>query len=112
MTKRPIKRSNSPIDPMFFIPEGVDELVYDEDLSYRANNTVSDELVEEEAGIDVGIGDSGDSADINQLETPQIVSVVSQTIRADDTGREVVDVILEVTPSAGALSYEFLVTAE
>lgn len=109
MTKRAIRRSQAPIDPMFFIPDDVDELVYED--------TGFDEIVEPEDGfieviVEVEDGGGGDDGtDYNETpETPQVLDIVPpQIIRMGDDGSEVVDVIFEVS-EVDADTYEFRVT--
>lgn len=117
MTQRAIKREPTALDPMFFIPEGVDELVYDEDLSYQANTSASegdvdDDLAEVEFNddnVDYGSPDDVDYTDAP--ETPQIIGIIPpQVLRTGDSGAEVVDVILEVEDVDGVTNYELRVT--
>lgn len=96
---------------MFFIPEGVDELVYSEEesISDEAEESFADVdfLVEED--LDDNQPDDTDYAD--NPDTPQILSVLApQTIRTSSTGAEVVDVIFEVDDIEDVSNYELRVT--
>lgn len=105
MSNRPIRRKVESIDPMFNIPEGVDELVYDEDrsddLNYDAGTEefaegiIEDEIVDENDGLP---------------PTPTILGILSQTLRTLKSGDERVDVVLTVEDIVGVDKYEFRVS--
>jgi len=87
---------------MFNIPDGVDELVYDEDLSDDANfaegpQEFSEGVIEDEVVDD-------------RPPTPRIIGIVSQKIRTLNSGDERVDVVLEVEDIVGVDKYEFRVS--
>lgn len=108
MSNRPIRRKVESIDPMFNIPDGVDELVHDEDASDNANyaegsqefseGIIEDELVGEEIIEEDGI------------PAPVILSVFSQVLRTLKSGDERVDVVLKVEDIVGVDKYEFRVS--
>lgn len=92
---------------MFFIPEGVDELVYAEDESFLFNEEEMDEadaaVLQEESDLD--LPDEEDYAD--NPDAPQVLQVLNpQTLRTADTGAEVVDVVLEVDDIEDVTNYE------
>lgn len=108
MASKPVIRSKTELDPMFFIPEGVEELVYNDEFE-------TTEPSEEE--VEVSYSDYSDEYDVeddnNYYEgpaTPEIIGVVSQTIRRLPSGQQVVDVVIEVSDVAGAENYEVRVT--
>ena len=84
---------------MFHIPEGVDELEYDDN-----NFEYSSEDFEDS-------GDGTDDTDYaDRLDTPQILGIINQFIKEDDSGKEVVDVVFNVEEITGATDYHFRVT--
>lgn len=112
MAKRALQNSKTVIDPMFFIPEGVEEVVHGEGST--SANDVEDDDLGSSGSEEYGEDDSeyaGDTVDYSEApETPQIIGVITpQVIRATDTGAEVVDVILEIDDVV-ADDYEFRVT--
>ena len=99
---------------MFFIPDGVDELVYSEEPTLTAEEIDDDfttELTTGEADID-SVEMSATEVDYAEVpETPQILGVESpQTIRMDATGNEVVDAVLDVDDTYGVVQYEIRLT--
>lgn len=100
MAKRAVKTGRRVINPMFAIPDGVDELYYDENI--LADETDEDNFAEE-SDADAGIDYS------DQPDTPQVLQVVEQIVRMDASGNEVVDLIVEVE-DVGVEDYEFHVT--
>lgn len=90
---------------MFHIPDGVEELYYDE-------SQTTDEPFVEEVVDDADITDQTDDIDYSeQPETPQILGILPpQVIRMDASGNEVVDIVLEVDDVFDATKYEFRVT--
>lgn len=111
MSQRAVKRDTTPVDPMFFIPDGVDELYYtDHQLIQSSDETEESEDTEpffDDTDVQVDYGDETDYSDAP--ETPQILGIVSQTIRVNSTGNEVVDVVFEVDEVYGSTNYEFRV---
>lgn len=96
------------IDLNFAIPEGLkyttvrepveDESSTDDDIDVQIESyeDESSELDEEEV--------SGD------IETPENIEIVSQTVRTAPDGRQVIDVVIEVTDVVGAINYDVRVT--
>lgn len=104
MGKRAVRTSRRAIDPMFFIPDGVDELVYEE--LERSLTGQEDEFGDNVEIDDIIIIDDDNDDDVSDLpDTPTIVGIVSQTIRTAATGNQVVDVVIEVEDIDG-LEYE------
>lgn len=108
MASTPVQRSVTKINPMFPIPEGTDEFEYGD-----VNANITSEQVEfSEAPIeDEAYADSSEVYDSPmKLETPTILSIVSQTIRRGPGGNNVVDLVLEIEGGTGPVqSYEFRV---
>lgn len=109
MARRAVREQKDPINPVFFIPDGVEELEY----SDKSVTIAADEIDENEFDIDIDIdtSDSSESPDNegDDLEVPQILDVFSQTIHMDATGKEVVDVVFDVTEVFGVSKYELRV---
>lgn len=110
MARRAVREQKDQINPLFFIPDGVEELEYDDstvDIS-------ADEIDENEFSVNIDIDvsgslDSSGANDATDLEVPQVQDVFSQTIHMDASGKEVVDVVFDVTPVFGVTSYEMRV---
>lgn len=109
MASTPVQRKVTPIDPMFPIPAGTDELVY-------ATTSALDSM-----RLDGPVDSyTGNPIDPNQSQlpvmgqidvpTPSIIGVVSQQVRRAPSGENVIDVVLEVSEVVGAIKYEFRVT--
>lgn len=115
MAKRAVRRGTSSINPMFYIPEDVDELVY-EDKRTDAFIEFDDEAAEEAEYVFEYDGDdeasAGDDSDYNETpDTPQVLGIIPpQLFRMSDSGVEVVDVIFSVEDVLDADNYEFRVT--
>lgn len=110
MAQRAVRPDTTVIDPLFFIPDGVEELQYKEGISVVPDDVDENEF---EVDIDVDLSDSTETDDTDYTdapEVPQVVGVISQTIRRDSAGVEVVDVVFNVTDSANGDSYEIRVT--
>lgn len=97
---------------MFFIPDGVIELV-NSPTSIGSRGTalvddVSNVPTSDDFEIDFADDDNADTGDV--LEVPTILSIVSQTVHRTSVGNEVIDVVIEVEDIAGVTNYEFRVT--
>lgn len=116
MSKRPIRRDVETINPMFHIPEGVDELVYDdeslENSQYAEGTSEESEIViEEEVVIVLPETNTPEEEDTSgRPPAPRIIGIVKQTLRTLKSGDERVDVVLEVEDIAGVDKYEFRVS--
>lgn len=104
MAEKSVNNTQTALDPMFFIPDGVEEFVYDE--KERNLETVP----EEETGDDSFIISEETTNYFDGPDTPDILGVVSQTIRTTATGNQVVDLVLEVEELPGLSKYDFRVT--
>lgn len=94
MASNSVKRTVTEIDPIFYIPDGVDELVHS----------------------DVNIDDTGDGAELeadndndSTLNPPGTFKIISQDVHRDKSGHRVVDVVAEIETVEGA-TYEVRVT--
>ena len=112
MAGRTTRRDSAALNPMFPIPEGMeDEFFYDEDAAQR--DLISDEIDEsaliDEFG-DFELEEIDDDTDYTETpDTPQIFGVIQQTVRFLPDGTQLVDVILSVEDVPGA-TYEVGVT--
>lgn len=102
--KRPVKRDTKILDPLHFLPEGVDELEFDRGGVYVDED--SETVLFDDIGVDVGPGIPGGT---EQLATPRILGIVSQTVKTQANGAQTVTVVLDVTDVLGAVNYEFKV---
>jgi len=109
MARRAVREQNEPINPVFFIPDGVDDLAYTNDAPITVTPDDIDEN-EFEVDIDIDNSDPSESDDPgDSLETPQVLDVFSQTIRMASAGNEVVDVVFDITEVMGVSNYEIRV---
>ena len=100
MARNPVQHRKSTVDPIFFIPEGVDEFAYDETYLFDGDDTST------------GGEDTDDKDNDDKLETPDSFRIVKQTVTEGKGGRQVVDVVAEVEDVDGAIRYEFRLTKE
>lgn len=107
MANNSVKREVTALDPMFYIPEGVDEFVYEDENSWIP---IVEPYEEPEIYFEDTFVSEDDLNYYDGPETPDILGVVEQIARTDETGRQVVDVILEVEDLPGVSNYEFRVT--
>lgn len=108
MARRAVREQKDAINPVFFIPDGVDDLQYSDTSVVLAPDEVDEN--EFDVDIDVDTSDTSESPDDgDELEVPQILDIFSQTIHVDSTGKEVVDVVFDVTEVFGVTSYELRV---
>lgn len=103
MARVSVKRSQLEIDPMFNIPEGMEDLIYSDDET----------IDESEAEWTINIDDDGEYPDEDippppdAPASPDILSVISpQIFRTTAAGNQVVDVTFEVEDIEGVLQYE------
>jgi hypothetical protein len=91
MARVPAKRAQTKINPMFHIPEGVDELIYQDfdpsDIYYYDTDT-------------------GENDFVGGIPTPHILGVIEQTVRTLPSGTQVVDIVLEVEDIPGIEEFE------
>jgi hypothetical protein len=111
-----IKREESLINPIFFVPPdvidvrpGVREQDYYEDPTAFDEFVIDDLNTINDAGnnnnIDDGLEDSEDF-----IQVPEYVRIVEQQIRFAPDGTAVVDVIIEIDEVASATEYDVRVT--
>lgn len=101
------------IDPQFYVPEDVtgirpattEDLIPDDpDQDYLSGVDYDVEILNDG---DVSINDGTGSIDtVDVLQTPQTISIVSQTVRFTPDGQSVVDVVIAVEDVLGATNYE------
>jgi len=103
MAEPAVKRSTTPLDPMFHIPEGVDELVYSDNAGPNGRGAGEDVTDDSFFGFDTG--DYSDTPGV-----PDILGIISQTIRTNSSGNQVVDVVLDVEDMDDLTEYEVRVT--
>lgn len=89
------KRDEFVLDAVFDRPEGVDEFVFDENEPDSTAEAFDTGAVLE---------------DVFGLATPEVLRIISQDVRKNKAGQQVVDVIFEVQDIPGATKYEFRVT--
>lgn len=105
------------VDPMFYIPEGIDEdtwaytqpdeVTYDNE-DFSLNEVESDEFGDVDS--DVTIIDDGDASSDDAPMTIDNLTVISQVLRRANDGSQVVDLVVEVDDIPGITKYEFRVT--
>lgn len=106
MTKRSIVQTKTFVDPMFYIPDGAVEFEYSE-----GELNVPDSFGEFVDGEYYDEDDSSDGIDYSESpEIPTILRVVSQTLRTDRGGKQVVDVVVEIEEGRDADKHEIRVT--
>lgn len=97
--------TQKPLFSLFPIPEGAeDELSYIDEPDDFSADFETDEEVEQEVFYD-----DGHYEDVDELETPESFSVISQTIRRAPGGQHVIDVVIETDDVPGAVKYEIQV---
>lgn len=105
-----VDRDKRYIDPMFYLPEGMDERVW----AYREtpDETLDEEAPEEglDGTADVTIIDEGDASTDDTPLTVDNLEIISQVIRRAADGTQVVDIVAEVDDVPGITKYEFRIT--
>ncbi|WXW92555.1 hypothetical protein SEA_ENYGMA_64 [Streptomyces phage Enygma] len=98
-----IKKPDVIIDPNFFLPPGVVDARYPDEIE-NDQEEITD-VIDTDDVLDIDSDslaevdepeETGEDNDTTTLLPPDTVIVVSQTIRVSDNGQQVVDVILEV----------------
>jgi len=111
MASTPVQRKVTPIDPMFPIPAGVDELVYSTHSEIDSlRETVGPVDSYTGSPVDPSIGSPIAQPGQTTVATPSVIGVVSQQVRRAPSGENVIDVVVAVDDVAGATKYEFRVT--
>lgn len=106
------------VDPMFYIPEGIDEdtWAYREDADEitvdNEDTSLSEEASDEFGDVDsdVTIVDEGDASEDDAPMVIDNLEVISQVLRRANDGSQVVDIVVEVDDIPGITNYEFRVT--
>ena len=99
-----MSRNKTYIDPLFWSPEDVIDLVQDVNLDEEYVYSTSGEFSDEG---DVEFIDDGDDAPITGLRAAESFTIFSQVIRTSADGKHVVDVVIEVPDYPGVKSYEY-----
>jgi hypothetical protein len=102
--RRSVKRDKRIIDPIHHLPDGVDELEFDRggiNIDEDSQVILFDDI---EVDVDPGVGGGPE-----QLATPRIIGIISQTIKTQPNGQQTVQVVLDVSNVPGAANYEFKV---
>lgn len=100
------------IDPMFYIPEGMDDRVW----AYQETPDVGEEPEDEDFSDDFDVESDFsiiDESDSEGDDAPMAVdnlTIISQTLRRAQDGTQVVDIVAEVDDVPGATKYEFRIT--
>lgn len=99
MADIPVKRTKTEIDPTFFIPEGVDEIMYAEEDNigevFNEDYFLEGEIVTEDSG---------------RLPAPDTFKIISQDVYRKKGEGRFVDIVAEVETIRGAVKYEIRVT--
>lgn len=110
MASNPAQKSDTVLDPTFFIPEGAAGFRYDDKDWGDSANEVDGEGGDPGSKPDFFI-DDGNEDDAGYPDTPEIVGVIEpQTIDSKSWGQQVIDVLLEVDDVAGDVKYEYRIT--
>lgn len=104
------------VDPMFYIPEGIEDEVW----AYRTDGEITTDTEDFETfegdafddfvDSDVTIIDEGDASEDDAPMSIDNLTVVSQTLRRGSDGSQVVDIVVEIDTVPGTTKYEFRVT--
>lgn len=101
MSDIPVKRVTTEVDPTFFIPDGVDEIIYTEEDNIG-------EVFNEDFSLD-GEGETV-TEDSGRLPAPDTFKIISQDTHKIKGGQKVVDIVAQVETIRGAVKYEIRVT--
>lgn len=98
-----IKKPDVVIDPNFFLPPGVVDARYPNEIEVTTDEISevidTDDVIDVDDSSDVTLDEPEETGEDNDpivLYPPDTAIVVSQTIRFDGSGKQVVDVVLEV----------------
>jgi hypothetical protein len=97
MAQRPVRQRKSSVDPMFFIPDGVDELEYREEEIF-VESSEEDTIISADVYEEPEFESDTDDSDLPGV--PDIYGIFSQTLRRNSSGSQVVDVVLDVEDMA------------
>lgn len=102
MANKSLKIEVDKVDPMFNIPDGINELEYDEDSPSDLT------LIQDPDGNFIYVPTTPPPVTQYGLPAPNILGIIGQTIRTTKSGAQVVDVEIEVEDIPGA-TYEIRV---
>ncbi|ASR76494.1 hypothetical protein SEA_TRIBUTE_60 [Streptomyces phage Tribute] len=96
-----IKKPDVVIDPNFFLPPGVVDARYPNEIEVTTDEITdvidTDDILDADSDTNLDEPEeTGEDNDTVILYPPDTAIVVSQTIRFDGSGKQVVDVILEI----------------
>jgi hypothetical protein len=97
---------------MFDIPDGLVNFQHSDVPTGDASDYLTDEEIEtddlsdSEVLDDTYLVDELDETGVPELDFPDTFTILSQTIRTQPNGMQVIDVVIEVESVAGALNYE------
>lgn len=112
MAKRSVVRQTREINPMFNIPDGMDDWTHPDELLLDEEDSLEDaDDTDEDAEFesDIDIIDDGDDDTHDAPEVPENLVVLSQTIRRNADGSMVVDLLVEVDDVPGFVKYDIRV---
>jgi hypothetical protein len=109
-----IKTPEVVVDPRFFVPSDVlgirpattEDLIPDDPEEFLEDGSDYDPDFSPDGEIEI----TGPGSDATGLQTPQTVTIVSQTARITADGTTVVDVVISVENVMGATNYEVRMT--
>lgn len=103
MAEKAVTPEKFVVDHSAFIPDGLESVVYEKEPEFPDTNDYgSDEGYTDEGGTGGGVSPNG-------IPIPNNLTVVSQTIRRNANGQEVVDLVVDVTVP-GVSEFELHVT--
>lgn len=107
MTRRSVSPDRVKVDPLFYIPSGAED-----NFVYTRENTDEDYLTDyiEEEITDIEFEDVSGEEESEELASPEVLGIISQTVRTGPGGQQVVDVVFEIDDVDGATNYEIQVT--
>jgi len=111
MASNPANKSETIIDPIFHIPEGAVDFVYDDkDRFNTPDNSDVGGSGNDGNGPDTFIMDDGNDDTAGVPDVPEVVGVVQQDIDRKPWGQQVIDVLIDVSDVAGDVKYEYRIT--
>ncbi|UMO76255.1 hypothetical protein SEA_TOMAS_66 [Streptomyces phage Tomas] len=98
-----IKKPDVIIDPNFFLPPGVVDARYPNEIEVEqepvSDVVDADDIIVDDSVINDEPEEEGEETNTTVLFPPDTMTVVSQTIRVGDNGQQVVDVVIDVPDS-------------
>ena len=115
-----IKTAPVVLNPVFFLPPdvidvrvGIDEQTNEDDPVAVDIVVDSDDIIDvDETAPDTSFPEDENTDDDTPegLPTPEVLTIISQTVRIAPDGKAVVDVVIEITDVAGPTEYDIRVT--